>query len=321
MSQDSKKSEELNNKCDPVNDLCSANIVVKCSMSKIEVKGGELRIKNWPNETILRVEEISGVNLVEPGIMSPGYLHIATFSNPAPPNNRFSAGSHPQCVTFNSSHFSDVKGLFSIIEEYLKLNPPLKRHPKGESAAEGAMRLDVLPQKTRKIYDEQVGATDARFVVLGVNGQAIVALTDRLVIVKAGFMAGATGGGRATSFRYSDIIAIEVNTGLVNAVIEIVTAGHTGTPEHDWWATSKDRDPWKLSNTLPLTKQLLDEQKDSIQELRVLIDMAKTHATSTKPPAGDISQQLRNLAELHEKGLLSSEEFAQAKKKLLGIES
>ena len=191
----------------------------------------------------------------------------------------------------------------------------------GESEAESAMRLDILPQKERKIYDEQVGDTDVRFVVMGVNGQAIVALTDRLVIVKAGFMAGATGGGRATSFRYSDIVAFEVNTGILNAVIEIVTAGHTGTPEHDWWATSKDCDPWKLSNTLPLNKRLLEEQKDNIQELRVLINKAKVHITSTKPSAGDISKQLLGLAELHEKGLLSSEEFSQAKKKLLGADT
>lgn len=127
---------------------------------------------------------------------------------------------------------------------------------------------------------------------------------------------------RPSNYYYrSTIVAIEVNTGLVNAVIEIVTAGHTGTPEHDWWAISKDRDPWKLSNTLPLNKLLLEDQKDNVQELRVLIDNAKTHITSTKPSAGDIPKQLRDLAELHEKGLLTSEEFAQAKKKLLGTDT
>lgn len=319
MGQEFDNSKEINNKCESVNDLCSVNITVKGLSSEIEVKDGNLHFKNFANITI-PVEMISGVNLVEPGIF-PGYLHIATFENPAPPNNRLLSSMHPQCLNFTSKHASDIQKLFSIMQEYLKNNHPSKRHPKGEAIADGALKLDVLPQKTRTIYDEQVGATDVRFVVMGVGGQAIVALTDRLVIVKAGFMAGATGGGRATYFRYSDILAIEVNTGLLNAVIEIVTAGHTGTPEHDWWAMSKDRDPWKLSNTLPLTKILLEEQKSNIQELRVLIDQAKTHITSTTPSDSDIPKQLRDLAELHEKGLLSSEEFAQAKRKLLGLDT
>lgn len=320
MEQESEKSKEINNKNESFNDLCSANIIVKGSMSKIEVKNGELHIKSWSNEkTVIRLEEISGVNLAEPGMLTSGYLHIATFTNPAPPNSVFSANA--QCLIFEKKHASAVQKLFLAIQSYLNENPPAARHPKGEARAENAMKLDLLPQKTRKVYDEQVGAHDVQFVVMGLKGQAIIALSERLVVVKAGFMAGATGGGRATSFRYEDIIGLEINTGWVTAVIEIITAGHTGTPQHDYWALGKDRDPWKLSNTLPLTKELLEEQKDNIQELRALIDTAKTHITSTMPSAGNITTQLRELSELHEKGLLSSEEFAQAKKKLLGVDT
>lgn len=321
MAQESKTLNKENIKNEAAIDVCSVNMTVQGFMAKIELKDGEIRIKNWPKETLIRLEEISGVNFVEPGMLTNGYLHIATFTNPAPPNNRLSAGAHPQCLVFNDSHASAVQNLFRMIQSYLNDNPPAARHPKGELLAESAMKLDVLPQKTRKVYDEQVGDHDVRFVIVGLDGQAIIALSERFIVVKAGFLAGATGGGRATSFRYTDIIGLEINTGWVNAVIEIITAGHTGTPEHDYWAMGKDRDPWKLSNTLPLTKELLEKQKDRIDALRALIDEAKSRLVPTGSPAVDIAKQLKDLAELKEKGILSIEEFDQAKKRLLNSES
>lgn len=303
----------------PTKDLHSVSMVVKASMGSIEVKDGQFRIKKkWSNDTVISVEEISGINVVEPHILAQGYLHIATFNNPSPLNNRISAGSHPQCLVFNLDHTSAVQDLVEAIRAYLAANPPEARHPKGKAAANAVMKLDVLPEKTRRVYDEHVGAHDVRFVIMGTFGQAIVALTDRAVVVKAGFMAGATGGGRATSFNYTDIVGIEINTGWLSAVIEIVTAGHTGTPQHDWWEMGKDRDPAKLSNTLPLTKDLLEKQKHDVERLRGLIDKAKPHAVAaTEAASRDVASQLQDLAELHAKGILSDEEFAQAKKKIL----
>lgn len=193
MTQESKTLSKDNIKNEIAIDLCSANMTVQGLMAKIELEDGEIRIKNWPNETLIRAEDICGVNFVEPGMLTNGYLHIATFANPTPPNNRLSAGANPQCLVFNNSHASMVQNLFRMIQSYLNDNPPAARHPKGELLAERAMKLDVLPQNTRKVYDEQVGDYDVRFVIMGLKGQAIIALSERLVVVKAGFMA-CTGG-------------------------------------------------------------------------------------------------------------------------------
>ena len=73
----------------------------------------------------------------------------------------------------------------------------------------------------------------------------------------------------------------------------------------------------KLSNTLPLTKELLEKQKECIDVLRGLIDEAKSRPAPTTGRAVDIVKQLRDLADLKEKGILSVEEFEQAKKRLL----
>jgi len=54
-----------------------------------------------------------------------------------------------------------------------------------------------------------------------------VALSDLVLIVKTGFMTGAMGGGRVTSFDYQDIVSIEENTGMAFATIEILTAAYS----------------------------------------------------------------------------------------------
>jgi hypothetical protein len=41
-------------------DLRSASILIKASMASVEVKNGQVRIKNWPKESVISVEDISG---------------------------------------------------------------------------------------------------------------------------------------------------------------------------------------------------------------------------------------------------------------------
>ncbi len=109
--------------------------------------------------------------------------------------------------------------------------------------------------------------------MVGVSAQAIVALDDRLLIVKAGIMAGATGGGRITEFRYRDILGIQVNTGITTATIIVQTAG-VNTTSGDYWAThslghaSRKDDPWKLPNAIPTNKQLLKRYGPDLEHIR-----------------------------------------------------
>ena len=284
-------------------DLQSASMVVRgAGDSGVEVRDGQLKIRNPPHETIVAIGEVSGANLVLPGLLLPvrGYLHIATFSNPAPPSGRIAAAGHPQCVLVDLEHVVAVQGLFEALQVYLAANPARARHPEGEVAAEGAMKLDVLPQAAREVYDQQVADHDVRFVIMGAGGSAIVALTERLVVIMPGFLKGPVRGGRATSFRYADIDGIEIRTGWINNSIEIITRG---------------LDPWK---PLLLTKALLEHERQHVDSLRKLIDEAKAPAASPAQTLGrDIASQLQDLADLRSKGILSEEEFTQAKKKIL----
>ena len=58
-----------------------------------------------------------------------------------------------------------------------------------------------------------------RFCLVGRNGHTLLALDHRVVVIKAGKF-----GGRAASFEFSEIDAIEVGTGRKNGSIEVHTA-------------------------------------------------------------------------------------------------
>ena len=48
-------------------------------------------------------------------------------------------------------------------------------------------------------------------------------------------------------------------------------------------AEGRDRDPFKLSNTLPLTKDLLSKQKANVDRLRELVNRAKSRGQLRNP--------------------------------------
>ncbi len=150
--------------------------------------------------------------------------------------------------------------------------------------------------------------------------QAIVALSDRLLVIKPGFMAGATFGTRATSFYYRDINGIEVNTGLINGVIEINTPSYQGTAQKDFWnIKDENKDPYKVTNCLPISKLNLKDYKPYIDRLRESIREAKKgQATPPQQSSVSLSSELEKLASLRDSGILTKEEFQQAKMKLLG---
>ena len=180
--------------------------------------------------------------------------------------------------------------------------------------------IGILHKKVRKLVEENIGDGETvEFCLVGEGKQSIVALNDRLLIIKPGFMAGATLGARATTFYYRDIISIEVNTGALMGVIEITTPSYQGAKEKDYWGRG-DRDPYKISNCIPIAKRNLKEYQPYLTKLRTKIEQAKQlHPASTVSPSqGNLASELEKLGSLWKSGVLTDEEFEQAKKKLLG---
>lgn len=161
----------------------------------------------------------------------------------------------------------------------------------------------------------------------------LVGFDDRAAIVKTGvltsFMAGSLGGERSASFHFADITGIEYNSGFLNGVLEILTPSYSGTASHDFWRGAAQKrnaaaaDPWTLSNALPLQKSEYNSALPHINHLRSRIAESKSRGVAMAvpmvehmagiPPETSLSHEIERLAELHQTGLLSDEEFASAK--------
>jgi len=201
----------------------------------------------------------------------------------------------------------------------------------GVESIKSSAALQLLEQ--HKSSDETVEA-----VVIGYNdGQVLVGLGQRLLVIKVGFFAGATGGGRVSSYPYTDVVGIQTNTGFVNGALVVQVAGVNTTPG-DFWASSRpgqagrNDDPFKLPNVVPITKRTLTVHALDLERVRTLIREARgtSQANNSAPPppvaaaadagpdGADISQQLRTLADLHSSGALSDAEFEAAKRRVIG---
>lgn len=191
-------------------------------------------------------------------------------------------------------------------------------------------------KKATQVIIQHCQSDERPWLVINAGSAGVLAaFDDRLMVIKTGavtsFMAGSLGGGRTATFHYSDVTGIEYNSGLLNGVLEILTPSYSGGAQKDFWkGTNKSRnadsnDPWTLSNTLPLPKPLHAEALPYLNELRSRIAAAKRTVVITQapppPPApagGGLAAEIAELAGLRDAGVLSEEEFAAAKAKLLG---
>lgn len=182
----------------------------------------------------------------------------------------------------------------------------------------------------KAIRDHATPGETPWFVIgAGIKG-VFAAFEDRCMIVKTGamtsMMAGSLGGGRTTTFHYSDITGIEYNSGMLAGVLEVLTASYQGTSNKDYWRGSTKKrnansdDPWTLSNCLPLDKPLYQKALPRLNEMRARISEVKNPTAAVRPalapapPAGGgLADELVKLAALRDQGILDDHEFQAAK--------
>lgn len=147
----------------------------------------------------------------------------------------------------------------------------------------------------------------------------MIALGDRLLIVKPGFHAGTTFGSLVTTFFYRDVTAIQVQTFLVSGWIEVSSAGFQGGGrKYNRHPRPSDRDVYKLANCIPIHKWRLTEYQPALTRLRECVRSAKVLPTAQAAPAAlDLAEKLVRLSELCDAGSITRREFEQAKQHLL----
>ncbi len=190
-----------------------------------------------------------------------------------------------------------------------------------------------LGRKASEAILRQCHEDEQPWFILTSSGGAgtLAAFDDRAVIIKTGaltsFMAGSLGGERTATFHFTDITGVEYNSGFVNGVLEVLTPSYSGTANHDFWSgagksrNSAASDPYTLSNALPLSKPEYNACLAEINELKARISRAKAPtvlvAPAPVPVADGLAEQIQKLADLRAAGVLSDDEFASAKARLI----
>lgn len=192
-----------------------------------------------------------------------------------------------------------------------------------------------LSRKASEAIHRQCHGKEQPWLILTSWGGAgtLVAFEDRMVIIKTGaltsFMAGTLGGERTATFHFAHITGIEYNSGFISGVLEILTPSYNGSANRDYWRGSTQspnadsNNPWTLSNCLPLDKMEYREYLADINELKSRISKSKevnvqvNVASPEAPPVTGLVDQLKDLAGLRDAGVLSEDEFAAAKARLI----
>ena len=120
-----------------------------------------------------------------------------------------------------------------------------------------------------------------RVGIEGMDGQLIIALDERLLVVKPGFARGTDLGGHVASIRYADIYNIETNVAASNSVLKINTLGYQVNESHNELYQGNEVAPAKdfmLSDaptSIPITRWALKKGKPYLYMISDLIGVAK----------------------------------------------
>lgn len=337
-----------------MDELSESNFVLEGHRSRVCFAAGGVAVTNERAPRKLRnarfqLSDLVGVSYRPPKSTSYGWLHFFVCDGTTPPKGSARALRDPYAIVL--PHTGAAPAVLRLLAGFFAHNPTPERHgfeatnryrlpafawsaastdahsaapsdglalpPSKRASSQGA----GLPAKAQRLYDAHIADPAIRLVIVGMGGQAVVALDDRCVVLKPGWLASSTGGGRVTTFDYRDVTSVQMHTHISTGVLEILTPSHSGSQEHDYWTTRRDRQPLKLPNCIPIAKRDLGAIAPQVEALRRLVSLSKRPAEPARTehlnrPA--LADQLRNLAELHQAGSLSDEEFAQAKAALLG---
>ena len=120
-----------------------------------------------------------------------------------------------------------------------------------------------------------------RFAIEGMDGQLIIALDERLLVVKPGFVREPDFGGQMARIYYADITRITIRAGLTNRVIKIharnyqLNENHAQNYQGNQVSQAKD---FFLSNdrtSIPITRWQLDKYKPHLHILQELVREAR----------------------------------------------
>jgi hypothetical protein len=177
---------------------------------------------------------------------------------------------------------------------------------------------EVLSGRVRRELERHVSEHErVLFCLRGSLSHSLIALEERVLIIKPGFHAGTTFGSLVTTFYYQDITGIQVHTFLFTGWIELSSPSFQGRErKRNRHPRSSDRDVYKLPNCIPISKRRLAGCQDALLQLRDRTEFAKRHPRSSAEPPPLVTS-LERIAHLHRAGALSELEYDRLKEVVL----
>lgn len=150
-------------------------------------------------------------------------------------------------------------------------------------------------------------------------GQALVLTDRRLYVVKWGFQAGQTFGGKCTGFDYRHLTSIEIKKHAVTRMVVVNSASNQNNNKLSYWGDRKDGNNAIAADNVVtfsakddgLFQQMVNMGRESIME-------SQRPATAGPSAAADSPEtRLEKLAGLLDRGLLTDAEFVAQKARIL----
>ena len=224
---------------------------------------------------------------------------------------------------------------FDAIDVAIDATKERSSTPSGTIGAGPSTWVGSSPSKKARDAVKQVSAAgEEPWLIIHPSGFGgmLVAFEGRIVVIKTGgvtsLLAGSFGGVRSATFYLTEITGIEYNSGLLNGVLQVLTASYDGSPNKDFWKgtfesrNADSNDPFTLTNTLPMTKAEYRSFQPQIARLLAKISESRKSSINVVVEAGpssaSMTDELAGLAQLLKDGVLTPDEFARAKAKLIG---
>ena len=171
----------------------------------------------------------------------------------------------------------------------------------------------------KMLQNNRSSAEEILVKLKGSFGEAFVITDRRLYLMKWGFKTGQTLGSRCVAFEFGNITGIEIKKNVMTGAVEILSPA-TQKTKIGYWGQGENS-AVKSDNVVTFQNTRFKHFQHAVNIARELI--ADYHnpddKRSSETDNSDYIAELERLAKLKEKGIVTEEEFAAKKKKLLGL--
>jgi hypothetical protein len=175
--------------------------------------------------------------------------------------------------------------------------------------------LDVLDKKAKPaVMGVLQSGEQAKLVIPGENGSALVATDRRVLVYKRGITSGSAFGKQLNSWEYAMVSGVEAKQAMTTKAIVLQISGAPPVTKFGRFDNGP-QSVWEAPNAVMVKITNFDH---AVATLRQLI---AEHRNPPSPAQAipDPVEQLQRWAALRDQGVLTEEEFQHQKRKLLGM--